>query len=272
MAAQAHIDYPADGVGMVLIDNPPRNFGSYELIGRMEEAVNTIRDAGAKVVVLASDNPNYFICHAYLNDIIGNSTGGEVTGDRGAWGRLGRELLNGPMLSIACNHAQAWGGGSELSWCCNLRVAGESATYGQIEVHLGIIAGGGGTTRLPRLIGETRAMEVLVTGKPFTARTAMEWGAINRVYPDATLRQETIKLAAEIAAIPNKAVQLSKRVLVSGMRVLPREAAEKEALANQDVWSDPEAIELLKAAQAKYDAGGDSWDAMNIPRGSFIGG
>src|SRR5437899_1285186 len=65
LVAQAHISYPADGVGLVLIDNPPRNFASWALIERIEEAVYNVRDSGARVVVLASDVPGYFICHAW---------------------------------------------------------------------------------------------------------------------------------------------------------------------------------------------------------------
>ena len=109
-------------------------------------------------------------------------------------------------------------------------------------------------------------MEVLVGGKPFTAQQALEWGAINRIYPDATLREETLNWAAEIAALPNKAVQVSKRVLVSGMRRTAREAAEMEAAANPEVQSDPDALELIRAAQDKYDAGADSYGALGIPR------
>jgi enoyl-CoA hydratase/carnithine racemase len=269
MVAQAHVQYPADGVGLVLIDNPPRNFASWELVGRIEEAVIQVRESGARVVVLASDVPGYWICHAYLNDLIAMRSGQPPTGDFAAWGRLGRELMNGPMVSIGCNHAQAWGGGSELTWCCNLRAAGESATYGQIEVHIGVIAGGGGTSRLPRLIGETRAMEVLLSGRPFSARRALEWGAINRVCPDATLRQDTIKWAAEIAALPNWAIRASKKSLVSGMRMLPREATMNEQSITGSLREQPGVIELLKAAQAKYDAGADSYEALGLPPGTL---
>jgi enoyl-CoA hydratase/carnithine racemase len=266
LVAQAHISYPADGVGLVLIDNPPRNFASWALIERIEEAVYKVRDSGARVVVLASDVPGYFICHAWLQEGINTRQGKPTSGDFLAWARLGRELINGPMVSIACNHAQAWGGGSELSWCASLRTAGESATYAQIEVRIGVIAAGGGTSRLPRLIGEARAMEVLLRGRPFTAQQALQWGAVNWVFPDATLREETIKIAAEIAALPNWAVQASKKSVVSGMRLLPRDAAMNEAACWGAVSDNPGIAPLCEETQARYDGGADSYEALGIPR------
>ena len=266
MPPAAHVDFPADGVGIVLIDNPPMNFGSWELMERVDEAIQKVKASEAKVVILASDVPGYFIGHAWLVDAIAMLEGREPSGDFAAWARCGRELRLGPMVSIACNHGQAWGGGSELSWTCDLRTAGESATYGQPEAILGIVAGGGGTSRLPRILGEARAKEMLLDAGPISAGTALTWGLVNRVFPDATLREETIKWAAKIATRPAWSLQASKKALGVGLELTFRDALTKE----QEIFRalseghEAETLALLKAAQAKYDAGDDSYQAWGL--------
>jgi enoyl-CoA hydratase/carnithine racemase len=264
MAAAAHVSFPSDGVGLVLIDNAPRNFGSWALLEGIDEAIQQVKAASCRVVVLASDVPGYFMAHAALDDIIATRTGGTPSGDGAAWGRAGRELTRGPMISIAANNGQAWGGGAELSWTCNLRIAGESATYGQPEVLLGIIPGGGGTTRLARLVGEARCMEMILDGRPVGARTALEWGLVNRVVPDDRLREETLAWAAELAARPQWAVEACKKSLLEGLNLPFRDAIRNESEISRDVQSRPEAIELLRAAQARYEAGAASVEALGL--------
>ena len=76
------------------------------------------------MLLLASDVPGYFMAHAWLPDVLNAYEGSKPSGDPRLWRRLTNELERGPLISIAVNHAQAWGGGAELSWACNLRVAG----------------------------------------------------------------------------------------------------------------------------------------------------
>ncbi len=170
------------------------------------------------------------------------------------------------MISIAANNGQAWGGGSELSWACDLRIAAESATYGQPEVALGIIPGGGGTTRLARLIGPVRCMELILDGRPITARRAEEIGAINKVVPDDRLREEAIAWATHIARWPAWALDACKRSLKEGLD-LPLDAARRN---EQQVFAQAaqreDALEIMRLAQAKYDAGADSFEAIGLPR------
>lgn len=266
MAASAHVSYPADGVGLVLIDNPPMNFGTWELMNRVEEAVTAVKEAGSRVVVLASDVPGYFIAHAHLGDIVEAMTGGTPSGDGRSWFTLLNELRYGPMVSIAVNNGQAWGGGAELSWHCNLRIAGESAHYGQPESILGIIPGAGGTTTLPRVIGECKALELILDGQPLAARDALAMGAINRVVPDDRLRAEAIAWAARIATRPAWALEACKRSLVEGAELPLREARRNEGRIFAEVAVRPEAIDIMREAQGRYDAGQDSFAALGVER------
>ena len=266
---QAKIDYPADGVGMVTIDNPPMNMWYLGLAEKMFKAIEEVRDSGAKVLILASDTPGYFLAHMSLQDSINIAEGREATGDFMAMGLCGRELRLGPMVSIAANNGQCWGGGCELFSTANLRVAGESATFGQPEVIMGSMAAGAGTSRIPRVIGEARAMELLLDGRPISARKALHWGFVNRVFPDDKLREETIKWGALIASRPGYTLQAIKRSIGKGLDL----ASHREAFANEQEVSKAmiaphaeEGMVLRKGIQERYDKGGDSYDAWEIER------
>ena len=270
MAASALISYPADGVGLIVMDNPPRNFGTPELFARIGEALQQAEDAGCGAVVIASDTPGYWIAHWSLQNLVDTysrppDASSAAFPRRRATGLF--DLLETlPMISIAANNGQAWGGGSELSWACDLRIAAESATYGQPEVALGLIPGAGGTTRLARLVGQTKCMELVLGCRPLPAREALALGAINRVVPDEKMRDEAIAWAAHIASMPRWALAAAKRSLIEG-RDLPLAAARRnESLIFADVSRRPDALATMRAAQARYDAGADSYEAIGIPR------
>lgn len=265
MPAAVHVSYPADGVGLIVMDNPPRNFGSFELLQKVEAALEEVKRAGCTVAVLASDIPGYFMAHAYLTDLVGSLGGGPTSGDPRVWRRLTNELEQGPLVTIAANNGQAWGGGSELSWACNLRIAARSATYGQPEVLLGIIPGAGGCVRLPRLVGLSKAMELVLTGEPITAEQALQYGLVHRVVPDDRLREEAIAWAARIAALPRWAVQAAKRALVQGMDLPLEHAIRLEGyIFNSTVR--PAVLEIMRQVQERYEAGADSYEALGLPR------
>lgn len=266
MAAAAHLSFPAEHVGLIILDNPPRNFGTPELAGRILESLQAAGEAGCKVCILASDTPGYFLAHWSLASIVGSQAAAPSSAFRPRQPGFFDVIETLPMIVIGANNGQAWGGGSELSWACDLRIAAESATYGQPEVALGIIPGGGGTTRLARLIGPTKCMELIVDGRPITAREALAIGAINRVVPDDRLREESIAWAAHIARWPAWSLAACKRSLVEG-RDVPLEAARRnEGLIFREVARREDSLALMRAAQAKYDAGADSYDVLGFPQ------
>lgn len=107
------------------------------------------------------------------------------------------ELLGKPV--IAAVNGFCFGGGMELAMACTLRIAAESAKFGQPEINLGILPGFGGTQRLPRLVGRSAALELCLTGKPISAERAQQLGIISAVYPAAELMAEVEKLCAQFA-------------------------------------------------------------------------
>jgi enoyl-CoA hydratase len=121
--------------------------------------------------------------------------------------------------TIAAINGHALGGGCELALACDLRVAADHATFGQPEVGLGIIPAAGATQRLPRLIGMGRAKQLVLTGDPIDAPTALEWGLVNEVVPGPELQAATRRLAGRILARGPLAVRLAKLALNASARV-----------------------------------------------------
>ena len=143
-------------------------------------------------------------------------------------GRLNTRLEALEMPVIAAVNGMALGGGCELALACDLRYASMAARFAVPEVTLGTICGAGGTQRLPRLIGETRAKQLIFTGQTISAQTALEWGLINSVQTAGTLLEETLALAAAIAQNSPFAVSRAKRSVNGGREMLPEEALEWE--------------------------------------------
>jgi len=117
---------------------------------------------------------------------------------------------------IAAINGAAFGGGLELALACDLRLAGEGAAMGLVETRLGIIPGAGGTQRLARLVGATRAKEAIFTGRRFDAATARAWGIVSEVCPASALEEAAARLAEEIAGAAPLAVAAAKRAIDQG--------------------------------------------------------
>lgn len=118
-----------------------------------------------------------------------------------------------PKPVIAMVNGYCLGGGCELALACDLRIASETASFGQPEINLGIIPGGGGTQRLTRLIGEGKAMELILTGDIIDAKTAYTLGLVNLVVPAADLEAKTMELANRIAEKSPIALQMAKEAV-----------------------------------------------------------
>jgi enoyl-CoA hydratase len=130
---------------------------------------------------------------------------------------LGRSLFTAidafPKPVIAMINGYCLGGGNELALACDLRIASETASFGQPEINLGIIPGGGGTQRLTRLVGEGKAMELILTGEIIDAQTALRLGLVNMVVPGADLQAKTLEIATRIAEKSPVALRLAKEAV-----------------------------------------------------------
>lgn len=152
-------------------------------------------DAGA--VVLTGAGEKAFVAGADITNLVGL---GGFSGKE--WCELGQrvfsEIENMRKPVIAAINGFAFGGGLELAMACHLRIAAETARLGQPEVKIGWIPGNGGSQRLPRLVGKGRALEMMLTGDPVTARDALSIGLVNRVVPGDTLLDAARELASKI--------------------------------------------------------------------------
>jgi enoyl-CoA hydratase len=118
-----------------------------------------------------------------------------------------------PKPVIAMINGYCLGGGCELALACDLRLASETASFGQPEINLGIIPGGGGTQRLTRLVGEGKAMEMILTGEIIDAHTAYKIGLVNMVVPAADLEAKTMEIASRIAEKSPVALRMAKEAV-----------------------------------------------------------
>ena len=133
--------------------------------------------------------------------------------------RMFRAVMFCPIPVIAAVNGAAYGGGCEIAACCDFIYAAETARFALTEVRLGIIPGGGGTQNLARAVGERRAMEIILTAKPFTAAEAQTWGLVNRVVTPADLLKEALQTAANIAANAPISVRQAKQSISRGLQM-----------------------------------------------------
>ncbi|HUA06845.1 MAG TPA: enoyl-CoA hydratase-related protein [Solirubrobacteraceae bacterium] len=198
------------------LNRPPANSISLEFVAALRRLWDEIRAAGTvRALVIASANPMLFCAGA---DIKAFTTLDEASGRElldGIHGLL-REIETSPVVTIAAVNAMALGGGCELAMACDIRIAAESATFGQPEINLGIIPGFGGTQRLPRLVGEGRARELNLTGDPIPADEAYALGLANRVVADEQLFDTALAWARKLSEQAPLAVERIKRLSAAG--------------------------------------------------------
>jgi enoyl-CoA hydratase/3-hydroxyacyl-CoA dehydrogenase len=203
-------------VAIAWLDRPPANSISPEVMRALRRLWDEVSGGGTvRALVIASANPMLFCAGADIKAFTKmDAAAGQELLD-GMHGLL-REIETAPVVTIAAVNAMALGGGCELAMACDLRIAAESAMFGQPEINLGIIPGFGGTQRLPRLVGEGRARELNLTGDPIPAEEAYALGLANRVVADEELFDAALAWARKLSDQAPLAVQRIKRVSAAG--------------------------------------------------------
>jgi enoyl-CoA hydratase / 3-hydroxyacyl-CoA dehydrogenase len=198
------------------LDRPPANSISPEVVQALVKLWQSVREDGdVRALVFASANPMLFCAGADIKAFTRmDAAQGKDLLDQ-MHGFL-RELESSSIVTIAAVNALAFGGGCELAMACDFRIAAESATFGQPEINLGIIPGFGGTQRLPRLVGEAKALELNLTGDPIGADEASDLGLATRVVPDHELLDTALAWARKLSGQAPLAVEQIKRVSAAG--------------------------------------------------------
>jgi enoyl-CoA hydratase/carnithine racemase len=222
-----HTDLRDDGVAVLRLDNPKVNALSGALLGELEEAaVALTKDPPGAVVVTGGDR--IFAAGADISEFGGPDEAREIGG---RFVRALDALAAIPRCVIAAVSGFALGGGCELALACDLRIASERAKFGQPEILLGIIPGGGGTQRLARLVGPSRAKDLILTGRQVGAEEALRIGLVDEVVAPDELHDRALARAAELAKGAVVAQGLAKRAIDSGLdRSLPDGLALEQEL------------------------------------------
>jgi enoyl-CoA hydratase/3-hydroxyacyl-CoA dehydrogenase len=203
------------GVAIAWLANGQMNSISPQVVTDLQSVWAQVKDSGVRALVIASSNPFLFSAGA---DIKAFTTMDEAAG-RELLERthaLLREMGTSGVATIAAVNGLAFGGGCELAMACDIRIAARSALFGQPEIKLGIIPGFGGTQRLPRLVGHSKALEMNLIGDPILAEEAFELGLVNRVVEDHELLDTALHWARRLAAGAPLAIEQIKRVSGAG--------------------------------------------------------
>jgi len=226
------------GVAIAWLDRPPANSLSPQVIAELARVWDHVdADPSLRVLVIASANPMLWCAGADIKAFatLDTASGAALLND--AHGLL-RRMERSSTLTIAAVNAVAYGGGCELAMACDVRIAAQSASFGQPEINLGIIPGFGGTQRLPRLVGTARALELNLTGDPISAAEAFEIGLVTRVVPDHELFDIALAWARKLAGQAPLAVRAIKRTTAGDADLDEGIEAEKAAFAEIFATSD----------------------------------
>ncbi len=192
-------------------DNPPINMLDPQTILELQDLVGRFEtDPELKVVVFDSADPDFFVAHFDASRAAETPTAPGPSG-YSPWIDFTVRLTRVPVISIAAVRGRARGVGSEFALACDMRFASlEKAAFGQVEVGVGVIPGGGALERLPLLTGRARALEILVSAADFDATTAERYGWINRAIPDAQFEAWVDAFARRVASFDRQALAAAK--------------------------------------------------------------
>ncbi len=203
------------GVATVTVDHPPINLITMDVFFELAAEIERLAHEDAvRVVVFRSANPEWFLAHFDVEAIQQFPREQPVPTELGPYDQMCETLRTMPKPAIAVIAGRVGGGGSELALACDMRFATPDAIFSQPEVALGIIPGAGGTVRLPRLIGRSRALEAVLGCDDIDASTAERWGWVNRVLPSDAIDEFVDRLAGRIATFPVHAISAAKASVV----------------------------------------------------------
>jgi len=207
------IDRRDDGIAVVTLNNPKVNALSQALLAELEQVALGLADDPPHVVVVTGGE-RIFAAGAEISEFGGPERGREITA---GFHRALDAVAAIPRMVIAAVSGYALGGGCELALACDYRIVSERAVFGQPEILLGIIPGGGGTQRLPRVVGASRAKEMMVTGRQVKADEALRIGLADEVVPHESLHERALEFAASLARGAVLAQALVKTAVDTGV-------------------------------------------------------
>lgn len=234
-----------NGYVVAAINNPPANAISQTVLGELDNLLDeSLADDEVRSIIITGTGEKLFSAGA---DISGFSAIQEGNAPKISGHDVFLKIENYPKPVIAAIQGSAFGGGNEMAMSCHLRIMAASARIGLPEVKLGIIPGWGGTQRLPRLIGKTRALEMMLTGDPLSAEDALRYGLVNKVVPAGAVLAEAKALAARFAQGAPLAIREILKAVTRGMNTSIEEGIKIERAGSAIVFASEDAKEGSKA-------------------------
>jgi enoyl-CoA hydratase/carnithine racemase len=237
-----------DGYAVITIDNPPLNVMSEGVARELGECVEEVAaDSEVIAVIVTGAGTKAFMAGADIKEFPARMKPGAAAELSRQLHQVLNRLDDLPKPTIAAIRGYALGGGCELALACDMRIAGESAQLGLPEIKLGLFPGAGGTQRLPRLVGEAKAKELMFTGEPISAAEALRIGLVNRVVPDDEVLDAAKALAKTIAQRTLVSLTRIKRLVDQGAELPLKEALELEVQLFDEVFQTEDVREGVQA-------------------------
>jgi enoyl-CoA hydratase len=213
----------------IMTINRPDKLNALNIKTRQEmaEALDELRqDEAIRVVVITGAGDKAFVAGADINEFAGRTAVQQRAVMKAKSIFTAAEDFPKPLIAMI--NGFCLGGGCELALSCDIRIASEKAKFGQPEINLGIIPGGGATQRMTRLIGEGKSMQLVLTGEMIDAHEAYRLRLVNEVYPHAELESKTIEMANKIAEKSPVALAMAKTSVKNAARMNLREGLDQE--------------------------------------------
>jgi enoyl-CoA hydratase len=235
-----------DELALATLDRPELlNALNFDLLRDLGAALDQVAGSDARALLVTGTGEKAFCAGADVKELIGRSL--EETRRGAAFGQAIFAKLDAlPIPSIALINGYAFGGGLELALACTFRLATRTAKLGLPEIKLGLIPGYGGTQRLPRLIGEARALEMILTGRAVAAEEAIQIGLVNRLVDDDLLEAGK-SFARELTGYSRVALGFARDAVRRGLATSLREGLEIEADLNTLAFQTADAVEGMTA-------------------------
>ncbi len=244
MAVQFESDH---GVGTITLDNPPANSYDLTVMSEFSDAVDAAIGSNARAVIVRSASPKFFSAGADVKKFLDGDVDANMEMIRVSQAAF-TAIAAADQIFIAHIGGHALGGGLEIALACDIRLA-NSGTYklGTPEVTLGLLPGNGGTQRLTRLLGPSRAIELLLTGRTFSPDDALAWGLVAALYEPEQAETEVREYAARFAAGPALATAAIKRCVHDGGQQSLQDGLALEARLVEQLFRSKDASEGLEA-------------------------
>jgi enoyl-CoA hydratase len=245
-------EHPAPGVVLLRLHRPQVLNALNLALRQALAAAFTRLDANAEVrVIVLAGSERAFCAGADLNEYV-DATPPEIIGRQmdKLWGAISG--CRKPVIAAVRGHAL--GGGCELAMHADIVLAGQGARFGQPEVLIGLMPGGGATQRLTRAVGKFRAMQLLLTGAPFSAAEALAMGLASELLPDAEVEARALALAAQMAQGPQLALQFIKEAVLQGMNLPLEQGLQLERKSFQLLFATGNKTEGIRARLEKRPA------------------